>query len=544
MSAGTGTNTGVDEVLATVRGLTLLRIEWLRRRLGALDENGSPAQAMHELSNALKQAGEAADPILTDPRVGAWCAELGNLLDRGAGTLLPDGHFRAACRRAETLTLSARLLRARAYPGSDVPPCQVRADRTGQIRLPGTWLAADCGAEFAGCDVTIEVLAGSVVLPGVPHSRLITERAPLPGVVASHGDAVDAGQCGADPILHARSPVVAVERGPDRPRSAARPGIAVAPATASARWRAAKVAAAAAHLRSSASGMALLTESAALPPPGLVDVADAGQVTRLLELFERGGDCKEPAAGVAIVLGEIADWLARAGRLTEPGELARDRLASFGFEGTAPPSGTGRRRAPAWRTHWLSAGGRWRQVAPRVTRLPAAGAELDGLLAELGAPDGVEVNALADERGRADQTIDHLSLMSARDPERFAATAGRLGSLPPSPARDLLTGHVAYIREHFSVAADVYASLLSDLPHDIDLWRDFAFALRHMGEVELSEVALFRLPDVVERASACQLEPGPLAAMHAEASRWRTASSPVRQLAGLLEWIRLDPDHR
>lgn len=536
---------GTGQVLLAVRGLTLLRIEWLRRRLHAIDPDGISASAVRGFTAALYEAGNAAEPIMLDPRVSGWCAEVSNLLDRGAATLLPDGHFLAACRMADVLTLSARVLGAKAHPGGRVPPSKVRADHAGQIRLLGTRLVVDCGTELAGLDVVVEVRQGRPETPEIPRARLIADPAPLPGLVVSCADPVDIGRCGSDPILRAPSPCVAVQRGTHEPRSTALPGIAVVPATASAQWRGANVAAAVAHLRSAAAGQTLLADPAADPPLAIGAIFDSGHLARLLTLFEHGSGCGDPVAEVASALDEIADWLNRADRLTGDGELARDRLADCGFSGTAPgPSRDRRRLAPTWQARWRSAGGQTRPDGPAALALPIGSACLADLLAQLGAPYGVEINTLTDGRTRADQTIDHLSLMSARDPERFAAIVGQLELLPPDPTRDLLASHVAYIREQFEAAARAYARLLAEFPYDIDLWRDFAFALRHLGEVDLNEVALFRLPDVVERACACQLELGPLDVLRAEPDRWRSAPEHVRLLVGLLEWMRDDPDHR
>ena len=552
MTTATGTGTGTGQVLASVRGHMLLHIEWLRRRLGAIAEDSEPAEGVGRLADSLLIAGEAALPLLIDPRAAAWCAEVGALLDRGAATILPAGHFLAACRRAAALALSARFLFARENPDAAMPPLPVRAAHAGKIRLLGTRIVLDCGARSAGLEIAVGIRQGHPVLPGLPDARVTLEPAPLPGVVVPDGDRVDIALCGDDPILRTSSPVVAVLRGTRPLRSPAQPGIAVVPATASAQWRGASVAASAAHLRSAFTGQDLRTDQDDLPPPGIAEVADYGQVTRLLELFSRGEGCAGPQAEVAGVLGELASWLNRPGRLSEHGELTRDRLAACGFRGAshgcAGHGGTGvsahdRTALPSWRARWQSAGGRWRPDGPRETVVPAV-PELGDLLARLGAPRGVEINTLAGERARADQTMDHLSLMSAREPGFFAVIAGQLNSLPACPARSLLAGHVAYIGEQFSLAASTYAELLAGLPHDIDLWRDFAFALRHLGQVELNELALFRLPEVVERACECRLALGPLEVLRAEPERWRSAPAPARLLAGLLEWMRIDSDHR
>ncbi len=534
-----------DRVPGTVHGWTLLRVEWLRRRLREIDPAGTPAIAMEELSAALADAGDAVEPLLVDPRVGRWCAAVSNLVDRGAAGLLPDGHFRAACRAAQVLALSARVLLAQAGPTTELPPVKVRSDHAGEIRLLGTRLVLRCGLALAGSEIEVEVRHGRPVVRGVPDSELATEPTPLSGLVVPDGDPVDAGKCGADPVLSAPWPMIVVERGVYQPGAAALPGIAAVPAAASPAWRSAHVAAAAAHLRSVALGEVPPAEWPVGPPPDVAQVADAGHVARLLELFEHDGAETAARTEIGNTLSRIADWIGSVGHLSDHDTHVRDRLADHGFR-PQRQAGTSRRHTPrvAWHTQWQSAGGRFREPTAGTDRRTLPGADLSGLLAELGSPGGVEINTLADERARADSTIDHLSLMYARDPERFAAFAVQIETLPRHATRDLLAGHMAYIREQFDYAAAAYAGLLARFPEDIDLWRDFAFALRHLGEVRLNEVAMFRLSDVVERASTCHLELRPLDGVRVEPERWRSAAMAVRLLVGLLEWVSHDPDHR
>jgi hypothetical protein len=536
-----------------IHGWTLMRIEWLRRRLREADPAGAAAEDMEELSRALADSGSAAGPLLADPRVGRWCAVVSNLLDRDAARLLPDGHFSAACREAQALTLAARLLLAQAGPAADMPPMPVRCDRAGEIRLLGTRLVLRCGLASAGSQITVGILRGQPAAPGVPDAELAVEPTPLSGLVVPDGDPVAVATCGSDPVLSAPWPMIAVERGERPPHAAARPGIAEVPVTASPAWRAAHVAAAAAHLRSVALGEVSPADWADGLPPDIADVADAGHVSRLLELFERSAVQGSAAQSkerdeIADILGRMAGWLGGAGRLSDQGALIRDRLADHGFRPGRRVRASQRNTTTSivWRTQWQSAGGRFREPLPGAGRRALPGADLSGLLKQLGSPDDVPVNTLADEQARADPTIDHLSLMHAREPERFAELAGQIERLPLplSVAGQLLTGHVAYIRERFDLAVAAYAELLGQLPEDIDLWRDFAFALRHLGEVRLNEVAIFRLKDVVERASACHLELGSLDGVRAEPDGWQSAAIPVRLHVGLLEWVGHDPDYR
>ena len=109
---------------------------------------------------------------------------------------------------------------------------------------------------------------------------------------------------------------------------------------------------------------------------------------------------------------------------------------------------------------------------------------------------------------------------------------------PRCLAEEILLSHQAYVEERFSEAAAGYAALLLRLPSDIDLWRDFAFALRHLGATEPCETVLFRLTEVVQRAEECEPDLAVLDLLRSPSSRWRSAPPAVRHMTGLIEWVK------
>jgi hypothetical protein len=144
---------------------------------------------------------------------------------------------------------------------------------------------------------------------------------------------------------------------------------------------------------------------------------------------------------------------------------------------------------------------------------------------------------------RADPSIDHLSLMSVRAPARYSALVARIEAAPGCPARDLLLGHRAYVQGRFLTAATAYAALLDRHPHDVDLWRDLAFALRHLGAPGLCETWVFHSREVLARAIACQPQATPFdRLLPLTAPRWQ-GQEAMRFATGVLAWVRHDLDH-
>jgi hypothetical protein len=369
------------------------------------------------------------------------------------------------------------------------------------------------------------------------------ERSDLPGLVSADGDPVDAALCADDPLLTGGPPAVVIERGTPEVRRAAVPGIARVPADATAETRARHALAAAAQLRAEIEAWELIESGARVPdpPPEVAEVARAPQVARLIHVYR----APDPPAEVASTLGLIAAWLSTAGSLAPAGvELAR-QLGGLGLRGSAgvPPSGAWSTGSP-WRAAWQDAGGVLRDTRTVVRRFTTEVPDVRTVLAALGAADGIEVNVLTSGRQRRDPTIDHLSLLKARGSAGYDAVVARLTTPPRDPAEAVLLGHWAYVEERFELAVERYAEVLIRFPYDIDLWRDFGFALRHLGATWLSETTMFHLPALVERAVECELSLSILEELRSMTGEWSHMPEPVRVLVALIEWVSDDTDPR
>jgi hypothetical protein len=288
----------------------------------------------------------------------------------------------------------------------------------------------------------------------------------------------------------------------------------VVPKDSSDAVKAAHVVAADAHLTFVATGDTAADEDTA---PEVAGICLPDQVERLHVLRKALRDLGEDDSEVDGVLAEIE----------------RERAGSLPDEHVDAGA--------AWRDTWAAVGGRVRPSRVVVTRMTPVSAKVRDLLGELGAADGIEVNLLADRRQRKDSTIDHLSLMSVREPRRYRRFVARLAAAPGCLVRDLLLAHRAYVDNDMAAAAAGYARLLVRVPHDIDLWRDFAFALRHLGRPDLCETWLFHEDEVVSRAVGCAPDPRPVALLgHGRLD----APAAQRFLVGLLEWVSHDLDRR
>ena len=428
---------GDTELLqGTVRGWNMLRTEWLTRALHRADPAGLGTRRVAELRDALNAAGPAADPVLLDPRFGRWCAEMASLIERDAPSLLPTGRFHAACRDAAAFTLAARFLHAQAGASDGrAQDTTVRVDHEGRVRVPGTGWVLIPGLCHAGLDVTITVRDGrfAVADPASSGPVMEPEALVLPGLVIAEGDPVDLAVCAAEPLLANGPPSVVVERGADDLRVPGVPGLARVPATASPALRARHALAAAAHLRAAVQGARLFEPGShvADPPPEVAHLASAPQLVRLLALH---GSPYQPGVPdeASRVLNLLAGWLASAGGLSPLGHELLTRLAGSGNRSRpadAGPAASDRgeqpRRTRAWRASWAEAGGTFRKAGPRPDRLISDDPDLALLIAELGGRDGIEVNPISAGRPRADPTIDQLSLIKVRTPERYVAVVGR-----------------------------------------------------------------------------------------------------------------------
>jgi hypothetical protein len=543
----------------TLRGQNLIRLEWVARQLVRAAGQEVDAAPVLDLHAALAAAGDAAGPVLVDPRFGSWLGRLVRLIERRAPQIMPAGAFRASCAEAGVFAAAARILESRAGGLTAQHPARGAATRIrigpgGRTPLPGAGVMIVLPAELAG--LTASVFAAGeqdpeVVLAdpagGLLSARLVAEAVPVPGLVVPDGDPVQPAPCWADAVLADGPPVVAVQRGVSDLLAGGVPGLAVVPREADAAVRTAHALAAAAHLAAVLSSPAALPALTcySTPPPRLNEVCEAGQIYRLLALRTRLQELRVPAvAAVDEVLTSVGEWLAA---VPDPGPGASGLLGLLresGLQPRAPRAAPGGSPArPSWRTDWRRADGRWRVPRPVTRHLTASTGELAAVLAELGCPDGIEVNLLSDQRLRADPSMDHLSLMLVREPARYAALTGRLDSTADCAARRLLLGHRAYLEERFAVASAAYAGLLREYPYDADLWRDLTFALRHLGRPELGQTWLFHPEEVIDRASACHPDATILDHLLPRLVRPVTWSGATPFVIGILEWVGHDHDH-
>jgi hypothetical protein len=258
---------------------------------------------------------------------------------------------------------------------------------------------------------------------------------------------------------------------------------------------------------------------------------------------EQGGP---PSPGIAVV-GSGAPAEARVAHVLAA--VANLRLAAAGgADGPFHGSGSAVRTTPGssrWRAGWTGAGGRWRAATAPAGSLDASSQDLRDVLTELGCTAGaVEINVLGRRNQRADPTFDNLSLLSIQEPERYRGVIARVLWAPECDARTLLLGHHAYIEQEMCSAASTYAKLIVRHPHAIDLWRDFVFALRHLGSPRPCDTWLRRPDEVVARAVACAPDPEPLTRLVSLSDRGRTGPPAQRFPLGLLEWIGCDLDNR
>jgi hypothetical protein len=524
----------IDETLVARRvcGRNLLRLEWIRRRAGStgLEWDERAAGPVIDLVDAVRDHSTAADRVLADPRFGRWAEHLIRLIDRSAPSLLPDGDFAASCLAAGAFAAAVRL------NAGDERATLVRVGPGGRTALPGSGYVLRSDPALVGHQIEV---------PG-RLAQLALEPTPLPGLAVDEAETVDLDACRQVRSLRSAPVVVVVQKGVWSPTDVAAPGLAVLPAGLSRAERTAFVLAAAKHLEFSVvaaeqPGTALTVAAAA--PPELEAVSTPDQIQRLIALHAA---LVELAPGrthvVADVLRGLACWLADDGR-TPYGDEVAGWLGAAGFptERGYPPAAASE-LAMSWQDTWKSLGGRLRADRDHESHLRAENnAVLTNLLSEVGSGGGIAINTLGLRRIRTDQTFDHLSLMAARDADRYDRFTARLATAGGAPAARLLRGHCAYIEQRFADALVRYDELLQTYPYNIDLWRDAAFTLRHLHRYELCDTWVFQGEAVAERADLIEADPDTLQAALPD---FIGPDSCPSLSALLLEWVRRDLDPR
>jgi hypothetical protein len=122
-------------------------------------------------------------------------------------------------------------------------------------------------------------------------------------------------------------------------------------------------------------------------------------------------------------------------------------------------------------------------------------------------------------------------LLSVRQPAAFAELeAAVAGTRDPYSRR--LAAHCAYIRRRPAEAASTYAELLLDAIEDVDLWRDFCWALRHAGQEDVTRVWVL-FPSTVVRIAAS-------VTLNSSAPSSAGSDDPATMLASFLMWVSDD----
>lgn len=250
--------------------------------------------------------------------------------------------------------------------------------------------------------------------------------------------------------------------------------------------------------------------------------------------FDEFGVAELPALGVRVDGGAGAAGRYASVRLAAPGgsttvaALTEPVSATSGSapSPTVPPDPAPPSREPIEHVvaRWLAEG-----RAPAVDRIRPGAAVAEEALADLlrasSIPTGVNGNYAETEEIRTDSTFDHLSLLSVRNPERFAAIAtAAAGGADRLSQR--IVGHAHYIGQRYLAAADGYAQLLLTDPEDLDLWRDYCWAMRHGGFEELTRCWVMHPLEVTAVAGAVAFDD--------------ESGEPREVIARFLKWVSDD----
>jgi HEXXH motif-containing protein len=191
---------------------------------------------------------------------------------------------------------------------------------------------------------------------------------------------------------------------------------------------------------------------------------------------------------------------------------------------------------------WVSSGGILGEpgLRPHIEGIEPQDAYLKQLGQEFGAPEGILINRLDQAHERRDHSLDHLSLLSVREPEQFEKIAVQVATNTTStdPLQRLFEGHIAYVRGDYSAAARKYAEWITIAPYNIDAWRDFVFALRHMGLKTEANVVLFHPELVVQFAEQAVPEVDRLRMLMREDDDLPSAFSTADRAAAYLLMLR------
>jgi hypothetical protein len=172
---------------------------------------------------------------------------------------------------------------------------------------------------------------------------------------------------------------------------------------------------------------------------------------------------------------------------------------------------------------------------PRVLLGGAAAPEtLAASLEAVSIPSVIEGNYGTTDAIRRDSSFDHLSLLSVRQPDRFAELVASAQQCEGRVARRI-GAHGRYIQQNFAAAADIYAELLLDDVGDLDLWRDYCWALRHAGAEQPTRCWVMHPAETVGVASAVGFD-----RTQARPHRINNGTGPSDLVKSFLEWVSDD----
>ena len=141
----------------------------------------------------------------------------------------------------------------------------------------------------------------------------------------------------------------------------------------------------------------------------------------------------------------------------------------------------------------------------------------------LGLNDGLDHTAPKGGLYRSDALLN--AIISAHHGGGLGQLQTLLGGNGPGDSLllNLIGGHVAYVLSQYQRAAMLYESCLGRDSANIEFWRFFAFALRHLARWEEADKILANIGILARPRHAARPEPGP------------TESDPVEER---LEWVR------
>ena len=109
-------------------------------------------------------------------------------------------------------------------------------------------------------------------------------------------------------------------------------------------------------------------------------------------------------------------------------------------------------------------------------------------------------NRLSHKIVRKGYLFDDLAKLYCFKPKRFEKLVQRIDrwlSADQSETMLVLAGYIYYIAEDFKRAGDYFLKAISVNSDNLDNWIDFAFALRHFNEYEVSSGILFKFDYVM-----------------------------------------------